>query len=217
MTIAVALFLVAPPPQSQARQAAEAFSQVQLFSEGGGLHITPGLYRLYDLVERPEWPLDVSEGFRRLGFNVEGRRVVGLFGVDSGGSRVGVIGCAGCHSGRAAGRLFYGLGNKTIDVALIALVAEAFARPFRWVEAFFPESGRQLIENTFALTARLQDPPPSSRFPTCGAMRRSDVPACSVTALATAVSPAGPLWWSWPGGRKSRPCGATATAWYRSR
>ena len=162
---ALALFLLtAPPPrQAQAREAAEAFTQVHLFEDGRGLHVAPGLYHLYDLVERPQWPVDFSWAFRRLGFNLQGRHVVGLFGADYRGSWVAVLGCVGCHSGRAAGRFVVGLGNKNIDVALIALVAQAFARPFQWSEAFLPEHDRRLIEEVMAFTTRLRDPRHTNR------------------------------------------------------
>jgi hypothetical protein len=162
---ALALFLLTgtPPRQAHARDAAQAFTQVHLFEDGRGLHVTPGLYHLYDLVERPQWPVDFSWAFRRLGFNLEGRHVTGLFGADYRGSRVAVLGCVGCHSGRAAGRFVVGLGNKNIDVSLIALVAQAFARPFQWSEAFLPEHDRRLIEDVLAFTARLQDPRRTNR------------------------------------------------------
>ena len=149
--------------REEARRAEREFAEVQLFAGGRGLHITPGLYHLYDLVERPEFPLDFGWAFRWLGFHLEGRRVAGLFGVDYRGSRVGVLGCAGCHSGRAAGRSIVGLGNKTIDVALVAAVVQAFARPFQWTEAFFPEHDRRLIEDMAAFTETLRDPRRANR------------------------------------------------------
>ncbi|MEM7647424.1 MAG: hypothetical protein AAF203_10980, partial [Pseudomonadota bacterium] len=53
---------------------------------------------------------------KRFGF-IRGtkQKYVGVFGIEYKGIELAVLGCTGCHSGRAAGITIPGLGNKTID------------------------------------------------------------------------------------------------------
>src|SRR5690606_25961673 len=56
---------------------------------------------------------------RRYGFETEGDKLMGVFNIKYKGMDIGVLGCTACHSGRAAGILIPGLGNKIIDPYLI--------------------------------------------------------------------------------------------------
>ena len=143
----------------EALAAETAFLQTHLFTDGRGMHLAPGLFTFYELLQRPEIPVD-STGWilRILGFNLEDRRAIGLFGVDYRGARVGVLGCVGCHSGQAAGRTIVGLGNKRIDVGLVGQVAMAISRPCDWTRRLRAEHEQRLIERVMAFTSFLQDP-----------------------------------------------------------
>lgn len=76
---------------------------------------------------------DLSLLERRFGTIVVGERVIGSLGVqvETPAGRpvdVAVGGCALCHTGRVVGRVYPGLGNKTIDVWSINTVLHAQAR-----------------------------------------------------------------------------------------
>ena len=76
------------------------------------MHLAPGLYQLYEWMQQGERSPEVVWKMANVfGMNMEGCSAVGLFGVDYQGSRVAVLGCVGCLSGRAAGvlRHFRGL------------------------------------------------------------------------------------------------------------
>ena len=106
-------------PLPSDRRAADAVAQKELMdlhfsSEGRGMHLAPGYLRQYhaaawtglpDLIVRDRW-----------GFNIADGRVAGLHDVHYKNMTVGAAGCAACHSGKAAGRFYPGLGNKNFDV-----------------------------------------------------------------------------------------------------
>lgn len=106
-------------PLPRDRRAADAVAQERLlkthfFDEGRGMHLAPGYLRLYDAAS---WTgLTRPLVHDRWGFNVVDGKVIGLQDVRYKDMTVGVAGCAACHSGKAAGRFYPGLGNKNFDV-----------------------------------------------------------------------------------------------------
>jgi len=116
-----------PIDRAQAnRDAHKQFLSLNFFANGRGMHLSPGLIDYYNkAMERLPSPgnrsLDLRTWFtRRWGMQVEGKDVVGLFTREYRGQNIGVVGCVACHSGRAAGQLVVGLGNKNIDVVRMA-------------------------------------------------------------------------------------------------
>jgi mono/diheme cytochrome c family protein len=61
---------------------------------------------------------------RQFGLIVRNGKPVGLSQLDYEGQKIGVIGCAICHAGKAAGVFVPGLGNKNIDLFKLATAAK---------------------------------------------------------------------------------------------
>jgi mono/diheme cytochrome c family protein len=120
---------VEPRPRDRAAdEAAQRLLGTHLFAEGRGMHFrAPGVLPLFHLFERV--PLGFNDVVGRyLGANMAGRRAVGMFEEkDERGKGLVVFGCALCHSGRAAGRLIAGLGNKRIDVGNLGTLGHMVA------------------------------------------------------------------------------------------
>jgi mono/diheme cytochrome c family protein len=108
------------------REAKAQFLQLNFYAEGRGMHMSPGLItyfnRLMDNLPPPENRKLILRSWltKRWGLNFKGQRIVGLFDREDNGLRVGAVGCVMCHSGRAAGQLVVGLGNKNVDVVRMA-------------------------------------------------------------------------------------------------
>lgn len=105
--------------------AARMLLSTHFFENGRGMHTTPGIVESYESMGR-FLPKSVTRKLRndkvekRWGFSVvDGHRVIGFFKAGSGINRLGIAGCTACHSGKAAGILVPGLGNKNIDAGLI--------------------------------------------------------------------------------------------------
>jgi hypothetical protein len=111
-------------------QAAKAeFLQTNFFADGRGMHDHPGEFdramRYFGVrpwnaqgtstLARLESPLATSALSHAYGLNEVDGKLVGFFDLRYENIPVGVIGCAVCHSGKAAGIFIPGLGNKNID------------------------------------------------------------------------------------------------------
>lgn len=89
------------------------------------------------------------------GLIVENDAVVGYHDEEYKGHHVGVVGCAVCHAGRAAGVFIPGLGNKTIDIYRLARAA-LDANP---ATPYWPDSvNRELHENAMHFINEIGNP-----------------------------------------------------------
>lgn len=98
------------------RQAGQEWLSTHFFENGRGMTISPDLAVFFGgLTKKPSLFQDPYV-IKTFGFlpGVK-QRYVGVFEVEYKGMELAVLGCTGCHSGRAAGQLIPGLGNKTID------------------------------------------------------------------------------------------------------
>lgn len=69
------------------------------------------------------------------GLVIEKDRIVGYHEVKTQlENRVGVVGCAICHAGRAAGLTIVGLGNKNIDIFQLAMTAKKYLKNFESID-----------------------------------------------------------------------------------
>lgn len=102
-------------------KAKDAFLHLNFFAEGRGMHLVPGLIEVFENFYQTKTGLGLRDSLLhdRWGFNIENHWPVGLFDEEFKGMRIGALGCVACHSGRAAGKLILGLGNKNIDVFAI--------------------------------------------------------------------------------------------------
>src|SRR5262245_15215254 len=102
------------------QKAKAAYQGLPFFASGDGMHMAPDLIRVFQPI--PGAPAFLPPNFKERWGLVTGEKnwPVGLHKVEYRGPgfemKVGVLGCAVCHSGMAAGRLIPGLGNKNIDV-----------------------------------------------------------------------------------------------------
>lgn len=143
----------------EAVEAEEIIKGTHLFTNNRGMHIVPGIFDLYELVAKPEIPVNLTQGVRYLaGFNMDGRKAIGLYNVTVKDTRVGVLGCVGCHSGRAAGRFYVGLGNKNIDVGMVGRLAQKVQKPYMWTRHLRPAYQRDLIDQAMGFTKILANP-----------------------------------------------------------
>lgn len=105
--------------------ASKALLDLQFMTEGRGMLAPPGLppYRLDSPAGRKTVRAISGVLNDEFGLIVEGERVIGYHDVEYKKHPVGVVGCAVCHAGRAAGVFVPGLGNKTIDIFTLAQTA----------------------------------------------------------------------------------------------
>lgn len=142
-----------------ALEAQQVILGTNLFTNGRGMHIVPGIFDLYELIEKPEIPVNMTWGVRYVaGFNMVGRHAVGLYNMQIRDTHVGVLGCVGCHSGYAAGRLIIGCNNKNMDVGMVGMLAKKVQKPYLWTRPFRPEYERELIDQAMAFSYILSNP-----------------------------------------------------------
>jgi hypothetical protein len=100
----------------RAEQAGEQWLNTHFFENGRGMTLSPDLAIFFGGLEKQPSLIQDPYITKKFGF-LPGtkQRYVGVFGVEYKGMELAVLGCTGCHSGRAAGQLIPGLGNKTID------------------------------------------------------------------------------------------------------
>jgi hypothetical protein len=141
------------------------FLGLNFFSSGRGMHLSPGLITYFnetmELLPAPEdRNINLRTSFtRRWGLNFDGKNVVGLFDREFEKMHVGAIGCVACHSGRAAGQLIVGLGNKNIDVVQMAKDVNKLET---WWKALVPDAKkndayREVEEDARAFSRYLAD------------------------------------------------------------
>ena len=111
---------------ADSRIASKALLDLQFMSEGRGMLAPPGLppFRLDSAVGRRAVRAAQSTLQDDFGLIVEDGRVIGYHDVEYKKRNVGVVGCAVCHAGRAAGVFVPGLGNKSIDIFSLAVAAK---------------------------------------------------------------------------------------------
>ena len=119
---------------------------LNFFSEGGGMHVSPNLIKTAsEIKEVVTLGLDgevIHLGkkpmTRRWGMNWVNNQAIGLFEEDYKGMSVEVLGCVACHSGKAAGHFYIGLGNKNVDVGAIG--KDTYTNEVIWKDAIGAES-----------------------------------------------------------------------------
>lgn len=153
--------LAAAAPASSDRAAENAIAQkalldLQFMYEGRGMVAPPNL---------PPYRLDSPFGRRTVralkgllqdefGLIVENDTVIGYHDEEYKDHHVGVVGCAVCHAGRAAGVFVPGLGNKTIDIFALAQAAKK-SNP---VTIYWPDKvNRELHENAMHFINEIGD------------------------------------------------------------
>jgi len=106
--------------------AADFMLKTNLFTKGRGIIIAPGMVSLQQITANasklltPAFNANSNILKDYWGFNLDEKgQPHGVFFEKYKGKTISVLGCVGCHSGRAAGRFIVGLGNKNIDVTKV--------------------------------------------------------------------------------------------------
>lgn len=107
------------------KEALGYLEDLHFFEGGRGINLTPDLMGFYAevkkyLVKGPVKGIHDEVFRRRWGMTVEQGKVMGFVNVPYKNMDVGVFGCVACHSSKAAGVYYIGLGNKNIDIYQIA-------------------------------------------------------------------------------------------------
>lgn len=104
------------------KTAQDEFFSTHFFENGRGMTLSPDLSLFFGGLNKPLLPSLFVDPvvISRYGF-IPGvqQRYMGVFEVQHKKMRLAVLGCTACHSGKAAGVLIPGLGNKTIDPYMI--------------------------------------------------------------------------------------------------
>ena len=102
------------------QKAGETFMNFHFFENGRGMTVSPNMSKFMWMIEKTQRKNKNSDPVtkfleRRYGFIANNNKLLGVFEVPWKGMDIGVLGCTGCHSGKAAGIIIPGLGNKSID------------------------------------------------------------------------------------------------------
>lgn len=115
--------------------ATSQFYHLNFFKEGKGMHLVADLISYGQFADKIFGKLDrlskADETYEtRWGVIRNRHEAVGLFSEWYKGFEVGALGCVACHSGKAAGQFYIGLGNKNIDVSQIGKDAAKIEKIF---------------------------------------------------------------------------------------
>lgn len=130
-----------------------------------GLHF---FYKNRGMILPPSFlPVSLKKGLGKIGLGIIEKKLEKDFGlvIDSDRiigyhevktelkNRVGVVGCAICHTGRAAGQTVVGLGNKNIDIFQLAMTAKKFHRNFEAIDKAKPWHSKEQKEERREIAA----------------------------------------------------------------
>ena len=152
---------------SHAQTSAEnELSQLNFFSDGQGMHLSPGI------LDKLEWVRNLLEGTqtdkdilkllsRRWGIQSENQKLIGIQTIRYRGLKIGVLGCVACHSGKAAGQYIIGIGNKNIDpgqIGMDGVLIEKAAKALHPLSPLFHPHRKAIEESSIKLMKKLADP-----------------------------------------------------------
>lgn len=116
------------------QKAAKDFHQLNFFADGRGMILAPGLLTAYQWAIPKLGLIDKTRITDRWGMIYDDNgKIAGLHEGQFKNLRLGVLGCAGCHSGRAAGQYIIGLGNKNIDVLQLGRDVRLIQSSWNWL------------------------------------------------------------------------------------
>ena len=116
-SIATNSLVIAQSRVERHQEAEKLLKRVHFFKDGKGMVLPPKFISIVNKSRYVRSFLANKKVKNRYGMTKDQEgNIKGLFTVNYKGSPVGVLGCAFCHSGRAAGIDIPGLGNKSVDV-----------------------------------------------------------------------------------------------------
>jgi hypothetical protein len=120
------------PRVSAHQEAISALETMHFVKDGRGMTLTPDAVNMFDFMAKflgLSKPTDgkalrekakVGMFTKRWGLIEQDKFIKGFFNVPYKKMNIGAMGCAVCHSGKAAGQYIIGLGNKNIDIGRLA-------------------------------------------------------------------------------------------------
>jgi hypothetical protein len=150
---------------------AQELMALDFFTEGKGMHLSPGILNKLDLVRNVIEGSCVDETLlntlmHRWGIQEYEGNLVGIKTVRYQGLHIGVLGCVACHSGKAAGQYIVGIGNKNIDPGQIGIDGVMIEKEFKRVSDALvstylmkkSSTYRDLENSSIKLMEKLKDP-----------------------------------------------------------
>lgn len=163
-----ALFTVCPVSANELSNSEEFFLEVDFFYDNKGMHTYPGLV---DQIARGLVPATMLE---HIGFVLRDGKPIGFTTKTINGwvdgrkqeKHIGVISCAYCHTGKAAGIIIPGLANKSIDLRTLGYWGIGLDLKSDGMTHTYSPELESLITNSQRMFAVLENPAFSS--PTVG-------------------------------------------------
>jgi hypothetical protein len=138
--------------------AKDELEKLNFFYKGRGMVISPDMVKIYEALSKRG--IGVSENGilnKRWGLNLKDNRIIGFYNEPYKNMAMGVLGCVACHSGKAAGEIIIGLGNKNIDVGQIG--KDAYLAELVWGTTPRPNKPefREIHKRALKFTSILRD------------------------------------------------------------
>jgi hypothetical protein len=150
---------------------AQDLSQLDFYSEGRGMHLTPGVLNKVEFIRSVLGGSMADDRILetlayRYGIQEHNGELVGIKTIRDGKLKIGVLGCVACHSGKAAGQYIIGIGNKNIDPGRIGMDGVKVETAFRKWTDLLAASGlkkkspryREIEDSSIRLMQKLADP-----------------------------------------------------------
>ena len=157
--------------QSQSEVASQELSTLDFFSEGQGMHLSPGALNQLESLRSVLSGTRTDETIlntlmHRWGIQEHEGKLVGIKTVRYKNMKIGVLGCVACHSGKAAGQYIIGIGNKNIDPAQIGFDGVTLETELKRLTDVFAElhfkkkseAYRNVEDSSIHLMKKLSDP-----------------------------------------------------------
>lgn len=148
-------------------EAVKAVHDLHFVMEGRGMTLTPDAVRMFDFMAKFLGTSTPQDGKRNLDkqtmftkrwglIDIDGK-IKGFFNVPYKEMQIGAMGCAVCHSGKAAGHYIVGLGNKNIDVGRLAQDVVRASKAWKVMTALKKKSKdyKRIEKESFAFAKRL--------------------------------------------------------------
>jgi mono/diheme cytochrome c family protein len=147
-----------------AKDAEAALLNLNFFYNGRGMLAPPNFPPFLLDSNLGETAVEIAKGTlrRNYGIIVEDKKAIGVFQGSYKGVNASLVGCAVCHTGRAAGYTIPGLGNKNIDVYKLG---QSFRKHFETIRNIDSVIGKgdaatrkMMFENFETFMTNLSDP-----------------------------------------------------------
>jgi len=152
-------------------EAVEQLSKLTFFQDGMGMVLSPDFINMFDFyskvtgssgndrTDKANKKGGIFDFANRWGVIDHDKEIKGFYNIPYKKMDIGVLGCIVCHSGKAAGVYYVGLGNKNIDVGQIANDAKLAQHLWKTATLLKPKSAdyKKLEAGAIEFATRLAD------------------------------------------------------------